>query len=119
REIGDGIFQLSKIRLDKNAKTVSFPASVNMTEGVAEYLLVRTGGKTHESVFVTEIEPRDLHVAMLLLGIKDRSQQVSDAAAPPPTINSAYLKTAPELAGENVLISVSWKTGEGAQQASA
>jgi hypothetical protein len=119
RQTGDGIFQIGKIRLDKNTKTASFPASVNMDQGIAEYLLVRTGGKTHESLFVTEIAPYDLHVAMLLLGVKDRSKDKQDAAAPPQTLNGAYLKTAPDLLGDNVLISVVWTEGDITKRASA
>lgn len=41
-----------------------------MTRGPVEYALVHTTGKTHESIFTTDIAPRDLHLALILLGIK-------------------------------------------------
>lgn len=70
REIGDGQWKLDQIHIDKKSGLVRFPAAVNMTTGLVEYVLVTTGGKVHESLFRTEINPRKLHLAMLLLGVK-------------------------------------------------
>lgn len=67
-DLGNGHYRIGSITLDKNARSVSFPASINMTEGVIEYLLVNKKGKVHESLFSTAIVPTNLHVAMLLLG---------------------------------------------------
>ncbi|MDB6032388.1 MAG: hypothetical protein JWM16_2726 [Verrucomicrobiales bacterium] len=70
KKIAPGIFELGKVRLDKNQRTISFPALLNMKEALAEYLVVNTAGKTHESLLRTEAEPWHVHVAMLLLGAK-------------------------------------------------
>lgn len=84
KEISPGIFELGKVRLDKTAKTVSFPAVVNMRgEDIVEYWLVNSGGKIHESVLKTEAEPYHIHLAMLLIGAKGRpnitpTQRVED-----------------------------------------
>lgn len=110
RELGGGIFELGKIRIDKNTKSATFAASVNMNSGTVEYLLVRAGGKTHESALVTDAQPYYLHVAMLLLGAKGSGKKKGEAAAAPNAINSAYLQSAPELTGDAVSISVSWKS---------
>lgn len=116
-DLGGGVFQIGKVRLDKNAKTVTFPVAVNMDRGVCEYLLVRAGGKTHESWLATQTEPRDLHIAMLLLGATDHAKE--NTAAPPDALNGAYLKSAPELAGDNVSLSVIWKESGQVKRASA
>src|SRR5438067_13058696 len=78
-ELGGGIFELGKIRIDKNTKSATFAASVNMNSGAVEYLLVRAGGKTHESVFVTDAQPYYLHIAMLLLGAKGSAKKAGAA----------------------------------------
>ena len=70
KEVAPGVFELGTIRLDKNASTVSFPAKVNMVDGLIEYILVTSKGATHESVLVTEVSPQNVHMAMLLLGAK-------------------------------------------------
>jgi hypothetical protein len=89
KEIEPGVFALGEIRLDKQAGSIQFPAAVNMREGMVEYWLVGSGGKLHESVLRTELEPYQIHVAMLLLGIK---------SAQPPDL----------LSGDNIQIRVSW-----------
>jgi hypothetical protein len=66
----DGKLRLGVVELDKEARAIRFPATVNMTSGKVEYALVMTTGKIHESMFVTSASPRDIHLGMLLLGIQ-------------------------------------------------
>jgi hypothetical protein len=66
----DGKLRLGLVELDKQTRAIRFPASVNMTSGTVEYALVATTGKIHESMFTTAAAPRDIHLAMLLLGIQ-------------------------------------------------
>jgi len=110
KETSPGIFQIGGVTLDKNTKTVTFPATVNMDHGTLEYLIVENGGKTHESVFATKVEPYHLHLAMLLLGAK--VPKPADGAAPPGYMNMEYLKTAPKPKGDGVIIQVHWKDGD-------
>lgn len=79
KSIGDGTYTLGRIRLDKNRKTITFPAQLNMVEGPLEYLLVTETGKRHESILVTPVAPVQIHAAMLLLG-------VTTAAVPNPPV---------------------------------
>ncbi|MCW1925046.1 YdjY domain-containing protein [Luteolibacter arcticus] len=60
--------QIGLVELDRKTHTVSFPAKVHAVEGLIEYLLVNSKGKVHETLFVTEAEPQDIHVACLLAG---------------------------------------------------
>src|SRR5258705_4469102 len=85
KEVGPGAFQIGKVRLDKNERTVSVPAMVNMREGVVEYLLVTSNGKTHESVLRTEAEPYHIHLAILLLNAKGKGSNESPADKTKPT----------------------------------
>ena len=114
RELAPGIFQVGTVRIEKKARTVSFPATLNMDDGTIEYLIVTTTGKTHESLLKTDTQPYHLHVAMLLLGAKG-------SGAKPLTNAPAGGNVTPEqlakfhdrpLPGDSVTIEVSWQIGE-------
>ncbi len=70
-----GIFDLRGVTLNSDQQTVSFPATVNMTSNLVEYVVVCDDGKTHESLLKTRVEPRDIHVAMLLIGARGAPPQ--------------------------------------------
>jgi len=74
-----------------------FPAFVNMREGALEYLLVTTYGKTHESLLRTDVEPQQVHVAMLLLG--GRGAGTNEVPADPSNL----------IPGDRITIEVLWK----------
>ena len=92
-ESGDS-FTVGKITVDKRARTVRFPAKVNMAEGVLEYLLVTDKGKTHESLLATAVSPYQLNIAMLLIGARP-TPEITDF--PPEQLTASNLKSAPEL----------------------
>jgi hypothetical protein len=68
--VSPGIFEIGKCRINKKENRVDFPATVNMTEGALEYLIVGAAGKLHESFLSTEVEPYALQVALLLAGME-------------------------------------------------
>lgn len=70
QQISPGKLKIGLITLDQTARSIRFPATVNMTKGPVEYAIVTDQGKVHESVFVTKTSIRDIHMAMLLLGVK-------------------------------------------------
>jgi hypothetical protein len=70
KQLADGRLQIGVVTLDPKAKSLSFPATVNMCTGLVEYALVTSSGKVHESIFKTQAEPFHLHTALLLLGAK-------------------------------------------------
>ena len=112
REVSPGIYEIGKIHLDQKARTVSFPGVLNMKDGIIEYLLVTEQGSTHESLLSSEVQPSDLHFAMLLLGAKGSgADKKVSSDLPPGQIDANYLKTAPKLKGDSVAISVQWKAG--------
>ena len=99
--------RLGKVRVDPEHRRVAFPAVFNMTEGMLEYVLVGNQGKTHESLLRTEVEPTQLHTAMLLLGVKTGERHPGDA--PPSAINADYLRSAPALKGDPITILLKWE----------
>ncbi len=117
REVGPGIFEIGKLRLEQQARTVSFPATVNKAgkDDLLEYLLVNEHGQTHESLLLTTIDPRDLHFAMLLLGAKGGGQDLKPAELGGGQITDEFLKNAPKLQGDPIWITVVWKAADGAE----
>jgi hypothetical protein len=97
RQVSPGVFEIGKVRMEKATRSVSFPAVVNMTEAIVEYLVVTRDGKVHESLLRTDVSPKDIHVAMLLLDVKGAGTNV---------VPQDPLKPIP---GEPVIIEVSWK----------
>ncbi|MEW6305563.1 MAG: YdjY domain-containing protein [Verrucomicrobiota bacterium] len=102
KQIGPGLFQLGEVQFNKNDKTVTFPARVNMNEGLIEYLLVSTAGKTHESLLLTQAEPYHIHLAMLLLGAKGTPTMPAEQRAQTKTVR-----------GDEIAIHVSWAGKDG------
>lgn len=68
--LSPGVFRLGEIKIYKETRSIAFPAKVNMDKGLLEYILVRSSGKTHESLFRTDVDPYHLQIAFLLLGFE-------------------------------------------------
>jgi len=66
---GGSAVRIGDVTVDPKRREVSFPASVNMREGLLEYALVGDTGKRHESLLMSAVEPYHLQVALLLLGL--------------------------------------------------
>jgi hypothetical protein len=115
KEVAPGVFEIGAVRLDKNTGTVTFPAKLNMDDGLVEYLMVTPQGPVHESVLVSEVQPQDVHMAMLLLGAKGMAQPKDGKA--PERIDAEYLAKAPKLTGDAILLSAKWKDNDGAEHA--
>jgi hypothetical protein len=97
KQLGPGSFEIGQVRFNQRDRSVSFPAMVNFREGPVEYLVVNTRGKIHESVFRTDCEPHDIHMAMLLLGAKGAG-------------TNAFPEDGKKaLPGETVNVAVSWE----------
>jgi hypothetical protein len=125
RQISQDIFQLGAVRLDKNRKTVQFPAQFNMKEGVVEYLLVDTRGKSYESLLTTDVEPYYIHLAMLLIGAKGAPQTPQLLNAPTQSFHvnrpASATNLPPPMAiqGDPVTIELAWQTAGGRKQVHA
>lgn len=115
KEIAPGIFKVGSVKLDKNTSTVTFPAKVQMNEGLLEYLLVTPQGPVHETLLTSEAAPQDVHMAMLLLGAKGMMMKGQASSGP---IDAAALAKAPKLTGDRIFLGVRWTDKAGKEQTS-
>ena len=69
-ELGNGMYKLGNIDLDRNRKTITMPGEVNMSYGLIELLACTKIGKRHESALVMDIQPIHLQTALILLGLE-------------------------------------------------
>ncbi len=80
-KVSPGVFRLGDIRIDREAKTLTFPATVNMDKGLLEYLIVASAGKTHESLLRTNVQPYHLQIAFLLVGFEGTDRPIHSQGA--------------------------------------
>jgi hypothetical protein len=112
--IDENRVKIGKIVVDQKKRQLSFQAGVNMTEGLIEYCLATTkSDKVHETLFLTDISPFNLNVAMKLLGIKESKElfEIVDEETWTPT--GKFPEVTPEVhAASLVDLSVEWGEGE-------
>jgi hypothetical protein len=70
KKLGEGVFLVGNVTVNKPEEYVSVNGAINMDEGLVEYLACGPMGKLHESVLVLHAQPYHLQVALLLLGLK-------------------------------------------------
>lgn len=73
-KIDENLFAVGKIKLNKQTKEISFPATLGNPDSIIEYLIVNEHGKIHETLLITEIRPLNLNIAMKLLGYKESKE---------------------------------------------
>ena len=89
---GGDRYRIGQVTFDRARREVTIPATVNMDSGVVEYALVAETGKLHEALFSTKANPREIHLACLLLGLPKEDESKADDA------------------GSDVKVNVSWDT---------
>ncbi len=70
KKIRENTYRIGQVMVDTKQRVVTFPAQVNLREGVLEVLICTQYGKTHESLLTTKVSPLHLNVAFLLLGLE-------------------------------------------------
>lgn len=111
-QLDESRFQIGLITFNKTTREIRFPAKVNMTEGLLEYLVVHEKGKLHESLFSTTISPTDLRIAFTLL-----RYQPSRELYPEPDPSDENRLRFPNVNAEikakaRVLIEAEWDEGD-------
>jgi hypothetical protein len=108
RMVEPGIYEIGWVRLDQHKRSITFPAVLNKAQGLMEYFLVTTYGKTHESILKTQARPYDIHLAMLLLGADGPGNADSPGSptngVPGPIVNPSK----DILPGNKVAIQIKW-----------
>lgn len=67
----NGNIFLRGITIDRRTKEVSFPAVTNIREGAIEVIISTEIGRTHESLFITQIDPFLLQLSLILAGYRN------------------------------------------------
>lgn len=68
--ISDGVYRIGKVTVDQKKRELYMDGSVNMQEGLVEYLAVAEKGKLHETVLKMDVEPLHLQLGLILMGLK-------------------------------------------------
>jgi len=79
----NGVAILGSVRVDPKTRVVLADGWVNQVEGAIELLACGKGGKTHESVFVLDVNPLDLQTGLLLLGLETGTPPTGLGQGPP------------------------------------
>ena len=82
KQLSGSRYALGSIEFDKATREVRFPAKVNMTKGLLEYLIVHENGALHESLLSTATRPFDLNVVLLLLDYQPMPEWFGPPAKP-------------------------------------
>ncbi len=105
-------YRIGAVNFDSKTREIRFPASINMTQDLLEFLIVHKNGKIHESLLKTEISPTDLNVAFNLLRYKPSAELYVEPSSPDdPT---AKFPAVPEDVKEaaRIRIEVEWMDGK-------
>lgn len=109
KKLDETRYQVGQVTFDRKTREIRFPAKVNMTEGLLEFLVVHEKGKLHESLFSTTTSPTDINLAFTLLDYK-----TSKELYPLPNETGGTSNKFPEVpaaikAAARVNISAEWK----------
>jgi hypothetical protein len=105
-KVSPGVFRLGEVKIYKETRSIEFPGQVNMDKGLLEYILVRSSGKTHESLFRTDVDPYHLQIAFLLLGFEGTDKPIAEQGSEetpkgdPVEITIDYMKKGSDTVGE-------------------
>jgi hypothetical protein len=114
KKVSSSIYEFGAVTLNKQERTITFPGVINLSNQPLEYVLVAKWGKLRESLLRTEVEPYQIHVAMLLLATGTNASAAPALATPTnrvPTGAGQFIsKPSGEMfSGDQVSIEVSWQ----------
>jgi hypothetical protein len=108
-KLDGNLCRIGQVTFDTKTREIRFPAKVNMTEGLLEFLVVTENGKVHESLLSSTIIPTDLNLAFTLL-----RYPASKELTPLPNETGGASNNYPDVpadikAGARVNIEVEWQ----------
>ena len=115
RQLAPNLYQIGDVRIHSASREIQFTGVVNMTAGSIEVVVCTESGKVHESVLVTKARPTDIHIAMLLLGLRNGTNPAWEIHG-----NPAYrprIWDRPQ--GDRIDVFVSWGTPNGRREVCA
>ena len=110
--VDEHTLRIGKITFRPDTREIRIPTRVNMTEGLLEFVLVRMGGKTHESLLVTDASGTNINLALKLLHYK-ASEELFPLLEEDGSLSDKYPEV-PEAIRKaaRTWISVEWKDGQ-------
>lgn len=103
--------RIGDVTLDRKTREIRFPTTVNMTEGLLEFIIVHEKGKIHESLLVTTISPTHLNLAFTLLRYPP-SPELYPLPNDTGGTSDEFPEVAPEImAAARITIEVEWQDG--------
>lgn len=90
--------RIGNILIDKKMHTVMMQGTVNMRKGLVEYLACGKHGKLHESVLSLDVNPYNLQIALLLIGLEHGDKPLAAQGA------------SENPKGDPIQIDVAWQT---------
>lgn len=111
-KVGASLYRIRDITFDSKTREIRFPATINMTQDLLEFIIVHNNGKVHESLLKTGISATDLNVAFTLLRYKPSPELYVEPSAPDnPTVKFPAVEDEVKKAAR-IHIEVEWKDGE-------
>lgn len=69
--ISNEVIAIGKVHINRRNKEVSFPGTVQLTEGAIEVLITTETGRKYETLLASDIDPYNLQLALLLSGAEN------------------------------------------------
>lgn len=108
----DGSMKIGKVVFDPETRRIRFPAWINQTEGLLEFLVVHKKGKIHESLLATDISATNLNVAFKLLRYKASRELYLKLEEDQSLANEFHEATEEEKRESRVRIRFEWQSGD-------
>lgn len=109
-------FEAAGIAFDPDHGTVSIAAAVGITNELLEYVLTAPHGASHESLFVTNVDPELLNTALLALGVERGRSAAWRRKDPAPPVEDIKAGTPPSEVvppeGDGFYLYAAWREGE-------
>ncbi|MCX6272042.1 MAG: YdjY domain-containing protein [Bacteroidetes bacterium] len=91
------LLNLGLVTVDQCRYCFSFPAQVNMSRGLIEVVISTPGGKNHESIFITQINPVTFEAALTLIGCMKTTPYSTYSKNPSQVEKIRHKKSKPDL----------------------
>lgn len=105
-------YRIRDITFDSKTREIRFPAAINMTQDLLEFLIVHHNGKVHESLLKTGISATDLNVAFSLLRYQASPELYVEPTAPDdPSVKFPAVAEEVKKAAR-IRIEVEWQDGD-------
>lgn len=94
--------------IEHGTHIISFPAETNISDSTIEVLVATPAGRTHESLFVTDLDPFKLNLALILAGRRNGAM-LADSPVPQGDLFDVMVRLADgrELKADSWLFNVS------------